>query len=411
MKDSKGFMYFGGSNGYNVFHPDRVKLNTHKPPLVITSFKILNHEVSISDDGSTVLQKGITETEAIELSWQDNVFSFEFAALDFTMPDKNQYAYKMQGFDQDWIYSGTRHFVTYTNLDPGDYTFRVKGSNNDGIWNEQDTVLRIIITPPPWKTWWAYLSYIIVIAVILIGFIRYRIYTKTKKLIAQAEEYSKIERAKRGERERMRKKISADFHDEAGNLITKIGLFSELAKRNATSVDSCTGYLDKVQENAKNLSAGMRDFIWVLDPDQDSLYDTLIRLKDLGNSLFEHSDIRFNTRGLRPPLYEFNLELDDRRELILIFKEAMNNCLKYSQAKNVSLLASLVQDEFNLILKDDGIGFDPDAENQGYGIKNMKSRAQKIDADLKIVSAMKNGTIVELMKNISEWKIENTSNG
>ena len=148
-----GQMFFGGVNGFNAFYPDRITPNPHRPPIVLTDFRILNKTVSLEEDNSP-LKKMITETDAITLSYKHNVFSFEFAALDYRIPEKNEYAYKMEGFNDDWIQLGTKRFVTYTNLDPGKYIFRVKGANNDGVWNEAGISIQLTIIPPFWQTFW-----------------------------------------------------------------------------------------------------------------------------------------------------------------------------------------------------------------------------------------------------------------
>jgi PAS domain S-box-containing protein len=166
LKTKDGEMFFGGLNGFNAFYPEQVKDNPHIPPIVITNLKIF--------DKSVKLDTAISETKAIKLSYKDNFFGFEFSALDYTNPQKNQYAYRLEGFDKDWIYSGNRRYATYTNLNGGTYTFRVKGSNNDGVWNEEGTSLKIIITPPPWKTWWAYTLYLVVLVSVVIGYIQWK---------------------------------------------------------------------------------------------------------------------------------------------------------------------------------------------------------------------------------------------
>ncbi|WP_446368394.1 two-component regulator propeller domain-containing protein [Coleofasciculus sp. G3-WIS-01] len=172
-KTKDGAMLFGGLNGFNLFYPDQVKDNPHIPPIVITDFRIFDQTVK--------LNPAISVAKDIKLSYKDNFFSFEFAALDYTNPKKNQYAYKLEGFDQDWIYSGTRRYASYTNLDPGTYTFRVKGSNNDGVWNEEGTSVAITITPPPWKTGWAYTLYGIAVFGAIYGYVQW-------KTLAQARE-------------------------------------------------------------------------------------------------------------------------------------------------------------------------------------------------------------------------------
>ncbi len=154
IKTADGEILFGGNNGFNRFHPDDIRDNPYIPPVVLTDFRIFNRNVPIGVEHSP-LQQHISETRELKLSWRDAAFSFEFAALNFISPEKNQYAYMMEGFETDWNLTDSRT-ATYTNLDPGDYVFRVKAANNDGIWNEEGVSVNITIDPPFWKTWWAY---------------------------------------------------------------------------------------------------------------------------------------------------------------------------------------------------------------------------------------------------------------
>jgi signal transduction histidine kinase/ligand-binding sensor domain-containing protein len=158
FKSESGELFFGGIGGFNAFYPEDVKDNPHVPPVVITDFQIFNKSVSFKNPDAP-LQQSISETDEITLSYEQKVFSFEFAALDFTEPSKNQYAYRMDGFDKDWQQAGTSRTATYTNLDPGQYVFRVKASNNDGVWNEEGVAINITIMPPWWRTGWAYAIY------------------------------------------------------------------------------------------------------------------------------------------------------------------------------------------------------------------------------------------------------------
>ncbi len=173
FKSKTGEMFFGGLNGFNAFYPDQVKDNPHIPPIVLTDFKKFNQSVK--------LDQSISQLKELKLSYKDRFFGFEFAALDYTNPAKNQYAYKLEGFDNDWIYAGTRRYATYTNLDGGTYTFRVKGSNNDGVWNEEGTSIKIIISPPPWKTWWAYSLYSITLITAVLTYVQWRTQAKERE--------------------------------------------------------------------------------------------------------------------------------------------------------------------------------------------------------------------------------------
>ncbi|MEK7728166.1 MAG: two-component regulator propeller domain-containing protein, partial [candidate division KSB1 bacterium] len=340
-----GEMFFGGINGFNAFHPDSVRDHPRPPAVVITDFKILNHSVTMA---SGRLQQSLAATQSLALTYKDLFFSIEFAALNFTLPEKNQYAYMMEGFDADWIHSGARRFVTYTNLDPGAYTFRVRAGNHDGVWNEAGATLQILITPPPWRTWWAYALYAALGVGGIFGFMRLRLRAQAQELATRAA----IAQARQEERERVRKKSSADFHDEAGHLLTKITLFTALARREADAKQ--TEYFQKIEEHTKALAGRMRDFIWALDPEKDSLHDALLRLKDFGGALFENSDAHFRAAGSET-FTHVELAMEDRRELVFIFKEAMHNCLKYARCQTVTFHAALQENEIVLTLTDDGV--------------------------------------------------------
>ncbi len=184
-KSISGMMYFGGSNGFNQFFPDSIKIIPFDPPLVFTNFQIFNKDVAIStnENSSSPLKKSITETSTIALPYTNSVFSFEFATLNYTHPEKKHYAYMLEGFEKDWDEVGTTHTATYTNLDPGRYIFKVKGLNNDGKWSAEILRMEVIINPPFWLTWWFKLGIFMTVVAILI--LIYNIRVKTIK--AQSE--------------------------------------------------------------------------------------------------------------------------------------------------------------------------------------------------------------------------------
>ncbi|HEY8937119.1 MAG TPA: two-component regulator propeller domain-containing protein, partial [Cyclobacteriaceae bacterium] len=173
MKTRDGLLYFGGNNGFNVFHPDSILNNPIIPPIVITDFQLFNR--SVSHHNNPILKAHISETQQIRLSYDQSVFSFEFAALNFTSPENNQYAYRLVGFDKEWNFIGNKHFATYTNLDPGKYIFEVKASNNDGVWNEEGTAIEIVITPPFWLTFWFRATTALLLIGCAVAFYRIRI--------------------------------------------------------------------------------------------------------------------------------------------------------------------------------------------------------------------------------------------
>jgi signal transduction histidine kinase/ligand-binding sensor domain-containing protein/DNA-binding response OmpR family regulator len=170
VKTQDGQLFFGGINGFNGFFPEDIQHNTHPPQVALTNFMIFNKAVPIGADekGRTVLTRSINETDHIDLKYSDNSLSFEFASLHYSSPGKNRYAYKLDGFDKDWIHTdATRNLAQYTNLDPGNYRFFVKATNNDGVWSSENASLSLMIHPPFWKTYYAYFFYIIFILCLL----------------------------------------------------------------------------------------------------------------------------------------------------------------------------------------------------------------------------------------------------
>jgi DNA-binding NtrC family response regulator/ligand-binding sensor domain-containing protein len=168
FKSKNGEMFFGGITGFNSFYPENIKDNKYIPPVVITSFQKFNNPVHFN--------RPVYEIQEIDLSYKDYVFSFEFSALDYAAPEKNEYAYKMEGLDDDWIYTDSeRRYATYTTLSPGKYTFRVKGTNSDGIWNEEGASIIIIINPPFWQTWWFRTIIIFLVLISAFSFYKRRI--------------------------------------------------------------------------------------------------------------------------------------------------------------------------------------------------------------------------------------------
>ena len=174
FKSDNGEMYFGGNNGVNCIIPQLIETNTYVPPIVLTDLKIFNKSTEIGKKAPN-LQQHINYTKTIRLSYKESVISFEFAALNFTHPDDNEYAYALKGFDNNWNYVGNKRSATYTNLNAGEYVFEVIGSNNDGVWNKQGTSVRLIITPPFWLTWWFKTLSFITIAGGFVLFYRVRI--------------------------------------------------------------------------------------------------------------------------------------------------------------------------------------------------------------------------------------------
>jgi len=399
----EGRFYFGGVNGFSIFHPDSVTSNLFIPPVVLTDFSIFNETVKVSSDASDDefhLEKAIHLMNEIDLSWKHNVITFEFAALSYISPEKNKFSYMLEGFDKQWVDAGTSRTATYTHLSPGTYVFKVRASNNSGVWNEKGTALKINISTPPWLSWYAYLFYFSLFLSATLLLIRFRINRATRELKIQTQ----IEKARRQEREDFRKKSAADFHDEAGNKITKITLFTEMARTEINNKIQLEKYLNKIQHNITQLSSGMRDFLWVMDPQHDTLFETISRMKDVGDSMLTETGVRFTIDGMNEGFREIVLPMNTRRDILLIYKEAINNCAKYARASEVVLKLLVVGHSVTISLCDNGIGFDTvkDSKKNNYGLNIMHERAKKIGAKLEINSQLNKGTNILLKFNMPQ---------
>jgi signal transduction histidine kinase/ligand-binding sensor domain-containing protein/DNA-binding response OmpR family regulator len=200
FRSGSGEMFFGGLYGFNHFRPEGVRDNPHRPAVVITGLRRLNRREAVGDSAS-ILERSIVETTSLRVPARDNVLIFEFAALDYSAPEKNRYAYRMLGFNDTWIDAGSYRTATYTNLPPGRYTFQVRGSNNDGVWNEAGMSLELRILPPWWRTLWAYGMYLLLFAGLMLGVRRYeinriRLRQAAEQERAQAERLRELDRAR-----------------------------------------------------------------------------------------------------------------------------------------------------------------------------------------------------------------------
>jgi diguanylate cyclase (GGDEF)-like protein len=188
LVSQKGEMVFGSRHGLYIIDPKKILTNTVAPPVVFTELRIFMQKIVV-DGEDNILSKTINQTDQITLDYTQSMIGFGFAALNYRDPEKNQYAYKLEGFDDDWIDVGNQRTAVYTNLPAGKYQFKVKASNNDGVWNAQGRSVTLIILPPPWKTWWAYSIY----SVIGLSLLLFFVYSQNKKVLDERKANRKLE--------------------------------------------------------------------------------------------------------------------------------------------------------------------------------------------------------------------------
>lgn len=391
FKNERGEMFFGGINGLNVFHPDSVQDNPHLPAVVLTGFKKFDRPADLGQNPAAV--------EEIRLRYSESVFSFQFAALEYTHPAKNRYAYKMEGFEKEWIYCGARREVRYTHLDPGAYTFRVKASNNDGVWNEAGLAIRVIISPPFWAAWWFRALAALAILGALGGSIRYLELRKVRRKIAQ------LERERELERERAR--ISRDMHDEVGASLSRISILSNLAQSGALPPEEVQNSLAQISRTAAEVVDEMSEIIWALNPKNDALDNLAAYLRQYASQYFQPAAVRcrFQFPEMIPAL---KLSAEARRNLFLAVKEALHNVQKHSGASEVRLGLAIKGGQLEIEIQDNGKGFCPESLNRpGNGLVNMRKRMEEIEGTFTLESREGGGTLItirlDLEKCAKQW--------
>lgn len=357
-----GRLIFGGINGLNIFRPEELFINTNIPPVAITGMNIFEQPLREFQSGP------------IMLKYNQNFVSFEFVALDFMAPQRNSFAYRLEGLEDNWVMAGQRRYVSYTDLMPGTYTFQVKASNNDGIWNEHGASLTFTIASPFWMTPWFIAMVITIIILALYGIYRYRLEQKLHV-------------------ERLRTKIAGDLHDEVGSSLTRISIYSDLLGNGATE-DERKVYLSNIRNISREVVSTMSDIVWSIDNRSDTLGDMIIRMKDFAAQFLSPRNIEFEfttanleeSRMLSPQV---------KQNIYLIFKEALNNIVKHAEATRVSIRIEDLPTGFSMRITDNGRGFGGDRTARGNGLTNMHRRADDIGAKFTMLNREGTTIVVE----------------
>lgn len=380
-KTDKGYLYFGGITGFNYFDPATLTGSSYTPSVWITGINVLNKPLQFGEENS-ILTKPSYLTDSITLNYAQNVISFEFASTDYSAFHNNRFQYQLAGFDENWIQSGENNTATYTNLDPGTYELRVKGSNSNGVWNEKPTKLTITVLPPWYMTWWFRISVLVLLFSIVYGIHRYRL----RKII---------------QLQKVRNDIAGDLHDEVGSNLSAITVFSELAGNPQKTNPEIAGLLKKITAYSQSSQDSMSDIVWMIDTKNDRLGALKRRMHSFANEVLEAKEMSVHFSS-EPTLDDVKLSMLQRKAVYLIFKESINNILKYAEADAVVIKLSRENNLIRLSVADNGKGFILNEEQNknlkgGNGLVNMKKRAQSINGKLVIESTEGTGTNINLL--------------
>lgn len=367
MKASNGKIYIGSVNGFNAFYPHRIRPNAFVPPVVLTGLEIFNKEIPVSEDG--VLTSSLNHLDELNLSYRDNVFSIRYAGLSYSIPEKNQYAYMLEGFDKSWNYVGTQNKATYTNLSVGTYTFRVRAANNDGVWNDTGTKLTIVIHPPFYLTAGFKTLYFILIGLGVVLVFRFFIKRTEKRHGIEIEE--------------LNRRKEKEMHE------AKISFFTMIAHEIRTPVSLIIGPLEKIMTtDFAQIPDTVRSDLSVIDRNSQRLLSLINQLLDFRkvenggfNLKFERCNIceLINAVSIRftPWLTQrgstFIVDCPDEKAVAVVDREALTklisnlltNASKYTKDKVVlSCQFATAQKTFSLAVTDNGCGIKKEEQDK-----------------------------------------------
>ncbi len=372
-KDEAGKLYVAGSNFFIPFQPETVTEVTSQPACYFTDFKIFNQSFS-----HLLLQK------KLQLQYNQNFFTIEFSAPDF-FNGEIQYAYQLEGYDRDWVDAGSRNIVSYSNVEDGNFTFKVRASNKKGNWNRDISSIIITVVPPFWKTWWFYLISIFLVTGTVYALYRYRINELLK-------------------RQAIRNKIARDLHDNVGSTLSSISVYSQVAKiyNQQQKQEALQNALEKISDASVDMIGEMSDTVWAINPANDHMDIILQKMESFAKPLLAAKEIKFFF-NYNPAITTLNLGMTKRKNFYLIFKESINNAVKYAACSSITVNVQFHHHKMTLQIKDDGRGFNttPATFNgtkllQGNGLVNMKRRAEEMNGIFTIESQLNNGTTIQL---------------
>lgn len=356
FRDADGYIYFGTANGYSRFQPADIHTNMLKPQVYITGLEVLNRAISVGDD---LMPEALTHGRRLELSYSDRMFSLRYAALSYLSPSKNQYAYRLDGFDREWNYVGSQTKATYTNLPPGKYTFRVKATNNDGIWSTDEATLTIVVSPPFWWSWPAWLLYLLLIIGAIWYYVRLRLRRAEQR---HQEDIRRLSEAKEQEAREARLSFFTMIAHEIRTPVTLIiGPLENLMKKGEPSAD--LKVIDRNAHRLLELVNQLLDFRKVEQKEMPMRFG-VHNICQLMHNVCERFAPTFAQNGR-----QFTVDYPDEHFTAIVDAEAvtkvvsnlLTNANKYTKSRvSVRCYEEPGGNSFRIEVEDDGVGIAPE---------------------------------------------------
>ena len=363
-----GRCLIGCQGGFYSFFPDSIPDESLPSNVYITSVHL---------DGNAALDSARGRLVSVTLPYRQNEIGIDYVSLNYINATTVRYAYQLSGFDPDWVEAGMDRSVRYHGLPPGHYTFRVRCENQDGISCASISSFEVTVLPPFWRTSW-----FVALCVLSLGSMTYLAYR------------DRINRIKN--RQELRNRIAGDLHDDIGSTLSGINIYSRMALRQMeASPGESAGLLAKISDRSEKMMEALSDIVWSINSRNDHLDNVLARMKEYSSEMLEPQQIAW-TLQVDENVGRLELDMVERKEFYMIFKEALNNAAKYAQCTEIGILLRKEERFLVMALRDNGVGFDRGKVGSGNGLYNMQNRARKLKGQLAVESAPGAGTRVIL---------------
>lgn len=354
-KSESGQFYFGGLNGITKFSVEHLSKKQDLPAINLTQIELFNQQKN------SLIQMTRWNKKPVVLSPYDINLKVDWSIPDYFSKDYYTYYTKMEGLENQWFYQGNTNSIRYNQLPAGEYELKIKAIDINGNESKAGLIIPIVVNPIFYKTWWFILLMILCIAGIIYSVFQYRLHQVM-------------------EMERLRTKISSDLHDDVGSMLTGLAMQTEMLEMQATNPNQKTK-LHKITHLSRSTISHMRDLVWSIDSRRDTLGNLVERLHELAEELLLPAGISYQI-DIDVPNLQKKINFNCRRNLYLIYKEAINNIIKHSDAKQVKIKLNIKKGNCEFSIKDNG-HIKVKKQVSGFGLVNMKMRAQSINADLK----------------------------
>ena len=385
--DREGNLWAGVSAGLNQLRPKNPSPHqdaTARPPTVILE------EVLVDGEPVAFDVNGKSSTPNLRLPPGRHRLEFRYTGLSFAAPERIRFRYRVMGLDSDWLDVANRRAAFYSYVPPGGFTFEVSACNADGVWSEKTASLGFAVLPHFWQTWWFIGAATLAVFIGVGGSIRFIEKRKVQRRLEQLEHERALERE--------RARIAQDLHDDLGASLSRISLLSDMAKAERNGSASNGQHVDKISQLAGQTLRALDEIVWAVRPGSDTLQSVVEYIAHFANELFKGNGLRCRL-DLPDELPARTLPPEMRHNIFLIAKEALTNAFKHSSAHEISVQIKVTSDALNLLIQDDGRGFDLNAgpsERDGNGLENIRKRAEAIGARLQMDSAPGKGTTIRL---------------